>query len=62
FCISGEQDCLVYQQSSSLSVWAHCCGWLSRAMQSSVLTVNHTPPPPIKTLPSHSYPLIAPHC
>ncbi|CAI9588028.1 unnamed protein product [Staurois parvus] len=45
--------CFVYQQSSSLSAWAHCTGWLSRAIQSNVL-YSEAHPPPSKILPAHS--------
>ncbi|CAI9579201.1 unnamed protein product [Staurois parvus] len=47
-----QEGCFVYQQPSSLSAWAHCSRWLSRAIQSSVITVKHTPPS--KALPAHS--------
>ncbi|CAI9535292.1 unnamed protein product, partial [Staurois parvus] len=55
-----QEGCIDYQKHSSLSVCAHCSGWLSRAIQSSVLTVKH-PPPLVKHSHHTVNPLIAPH-
>ncbi|CAI9582617.1 unnamed protein product, partial [Staurois parvus] len=54
-----EEGCIVCQQPSSLSIRAHFSGWLSRAIQSSVVTVKL--PPLVKHSHHTVNPLIAPH-